>query len=53
MKYIDLINTFWDSAMINPLSSGQIALYFALLTFSSKKSPTSKVGDELRLIPPS
>ena len=24
-----------------------------ILTFSSKKSPTSKVGDELRLIPPS
>ncbi len=36
MKYIDLINTFWDSAMINPLSSGQIALYFALLNLCNK-----------------
>ena len=36
MTYIDLINAFWDSAMINPLSSGQIALYFALLNLCNK-----------------
>ena len=36
MTYIDLINAFWDSAIINPLSSGQIALYFALLNLCNK-----------------
>lgn len=31
MTYIDLINYFWDSATTNPLSTGQVSLYFALL----------------------
>ena len=31
MTYLDLINLFWDSATINPLSTGQVSLYFALL----------------------
>lgn len=31
MSYIDLINSFWDSATTNPLSTGQVSLYFALL----------------------
>ena len=31
MKYIDLINSFWDLATTNPLSTGQVSLYFALL----------------------
>lgn len=31
MNYIDLINLFWDSATTNPLSTGQVSLYFALL----------------------
>ncbi len=31
MNYIDLINSFWDLAMTNPLSTGQVSLYFALL----------------------
>lgn len=31
MNYIDLINSFWDSATTNPLSTGQVSLYFALL----------------------
>lgn len=31
MTYIDLINSFWDMAMTNPLSTGQVSLYFALL----------------------
>ncbi len=31
MTYIDLINSFWDSATTNPLSTGQVSLYFALL----------------------
>ena len=31
MNYIALINSFWDSATTNPLSTGQVSLYFALL----------------------
>lgn len=31
MKYIDLINSFWDLAGTNPFSAGQTSLYFALL----------------------
>jgi len=31
VNYIDLINSFWDLAMTNPLSTGQVSLYFALL----------------------
>lgn len=31
MTYIDLINSFWDLATTNPLSTGQVSLYFALL----------------------
>lgn len=31
VTYIDLINSFWDSATTNPLSTGQVSLYFALL----------------------
>ena len=31
MNYIAQINAFWDSATTNPLSTGQVSLYFALL----------------------
>ncbi len=31
MKYLDRINSFWDYATMNPLSTGQVSLYFALL----------------------
>ena len=31
MNYISTINDFWDAAMLNPLSTGQVSLYFALL----------------------
>jgi len=31
VNYIDLINSFWDLATTNPLSTGQVSLYFALL----------------------
>lgn len=31
MKYISVINSFWDSATTNPLPTGQVALYMALL----------------------
>lgn len=31
MNYISMINSFWDSATTNPLSTGQVSLYFALL----------------------
>lgn len=31
MTYIDLINSFWDLAATNPLSTGQVSLYFALM----------------------
>ena len=30
-EYITLINSFWNSAMMNPLSKVQVSLYFALL----------------------
>ena len=31
MNYISIINSFWDAATLNPLSTGQVSLYFALL----------------------
>lgn len=31
MNYISIINSFWDAAALNPLSAGQVSLYFALL----------------------
>ena len=31
MNYITAINSFWYSATMNPLSTGQIALWFALM----------------------
>lgn len=31
MNYISTINAFWDAAALNPLSAGQVSLYFALL----------------------
>lgn len=31
MNYISVINSFWDAAALNPLSAGQVSLYFALL----------------------
>ncbi len=31
MNYISTINDFWDAALLNPLSTGQVSLYFALL----------------------
>ena len=31
MKYLSVINSFWDSATTNPLSTGQVSLYMALL----------------------
>lgn len=31
MTYIDRINSFWDYAATNPLSTGQVSLYLALL----------------------
>lgn len=40
MNYISLINSFWDSAMTNPLSTGQVSLYFALLHVCNRSSWT-------------
>lgn len=31
MSYISMVNSFWDSATANPLSAGQVSVYFALL----------------------
>ena len=31
MGYINIINAFWDSATTNPLPTGQVSLYMALL----------------------
>lgn len=38
MSYIDLINSFWDSAATNPLSTGQVSLYFALLHICNRSN---------------
>lgn len=40
MNYISLINSFWDSAMTNPLSTGQVSLYFALLNVCNRSNWT-------------
>lgn len=40
MNYIAAINSFWDSATLNPLSTGQVSLYFALLHINNKSSWT-------------
>lgn len=40
MNYIALINSFWDSAMTNPLSTGQVSLYFALLHVCNRSNWT-------------
>ncbi len=39
-NYISLINTFWDSATLNPLSTGQVSLYFALLHVCNRSNWT-------------
>lgn len=31
MNYLSTINSFWDSAAVNPLPTGQVSLYLALL----------------------
>lgn len=64
---IEPINVYSDDSQIknkmndiflylkNEVIAGAVSCYgneLDDLTFSSKKSPTSKVGDELRLIPP-
>ena len=38
MSYISMINSFWDSATTNPLSTGQVSLYFALLHVCNRSS---------------
>ena len=40
MNYISLINLFWDSAMTNPLSTGQVSLYLALLHVCNRSNWT-------------
>ena len=40
MSYISMINSFWDSATTNPLSTGQVSLYFALLHVCNRSSWT-------------
>ena len=40
MNYISLINLFWDSAMTNPLSTGQVSLYMALLHVCNRSNWT-------------
>ena len=40
MNYISMINSFWDSATTNPLSTGQVSLYFALLHVCNKSNWT-------------
>lgn len=40
MNYITLINSFWDAATTNPLSTGQVSLYFALLHVCNRSNWT-------------
>lgn len=40
MNYLTIINAFWDWAMTNPLSTGQVSLYFALLHVCNKSNWT-------------
>ena len=40
MNYITIINAFWDLATTNPLSTGQVSLYFALLHVCNKSNWT-------------
>ena len=40
MNYIAIINSFWDSATTNPLSTGQVSLYFALLHVCNRSNWT-------------
>lgn len=40
MNYINIINAFWDSATTNPLSTGQVSLYMALLHVCNRSSWT-------------
>lgn len=40
MNYLTIINAFWDLAMTNPLSTGQVSLYFALLHVCNRSNWT-------------
>ena len=40
LKYIDIINAFWNSVTMNPLSTGQVSLYFALLHICNRSNWT-------------
>ena len=40
LSYIDLINSFWNLATTNPLSTGQVSLYFALLHVCNRSNWT-------------
>lgn len=40
MNYIAIINAFWDLATTNPLSTGQVSLYFALLHVCNRSNWT-------------
>lgn len=40
MNYINIINAFWDSATTNPLSTGQVSLYMALLHVCNRSNWT-------------
>lgn len=40
MNYLTIINAFWDWATTNPLSTGQVSLYFALLHVCNRSNWT-------------
>lgn len=40
MNYLSIINAFWDSATTNPLSTGQVSLYMALLHVCNRSNWT-------------
>lgn len=43
MNYIAEINSFWDSTILNPLSTGQVALWFGLMHINNK--PVGTIRD--------
>ena len=50
MNYIAQINAFWDSATTNPLSTGQVSLYFALLHVCNRSNWTEWFGAQNQVL---
>ena len=38
MNYLSIINSFWNSVMYSPLSTGEVAMYMALVHLCSRNN---------------